>query len=106
MGRRYYQLIVEVDDTPSFCEDGHYSTPGVPIVTSIKRLGLFGTLWRRLFGSRPREICDIQNYYRDVVIEIPGYVNAEALLDSHEGETIRCRSVPREHCCADKSETL
>lgn len=105
MPRRYFRLIVEVDDTPEKCEDGRYSTPGVPMITSIKRLGLFGRLAHILFGKpkKPDAGCD---RYRDVVIEIPGYVDAKELIDSHDGETIICKSKRRESCRDDESVVL
>ena len=100
MARRYYKLIVEVDDTPEVDGDGHITTPGVPVVVDCRRLGFMERLRHILNKAGRRHSGGM--IAEEAVMEIPKSVNAHELFDYHPASGVRCH-VHHQEKCSDSS---
>lgn len=78
MGRRYYVMTLEVDDTPEVDREGNVSSPGIPVVTSCKRMGFLRKLYHML---RKNKIRAAGMFADEAVLEIPSSVDAHEVFD-------------------------
>ena len=86
--RRYYRLVVEVDDTPEVDLSGNATQPGVPVVTSCRRLGFISRMLHVFFGKRRNGAYMCTD---EVVMEIPGSVDTQELFDYLPGGGFSCK---------------
>lgn len=101
MSRRYYALILEVDDTPEIERDGHVTVPGVPVVTSCKRIGLLRRLFHVLFTKKKKKEKCCHSAH-EAIIEIPEHVDVSELFDFGDRGSVTCRVKKQQKCSCER----
>lgn len=87
MARRYYVMTLEVDDTPEIDRDGNVRVPGIPVVTSCKRMGLLRRFHHMIFGSRR----SVGMFADEAIIEIPASVDVHEIFDYRARNGLVCK---------------